>query len=266
MAPSYLAGRIHGAAAQPGVRGDPLGHSQRTRRRRRHRSARRDRRRLSRRVASRNARGPREARRIRAEPLPARPEARVAYERRLRSLHDDHHGHDRPAPRARREELPAGAHLADRIRLPDEPARPRARHLLRAPGAVRRRSRLRRIQDAARRPADSASSTRTSRHCHVSRAASSQSTERPSRRMPRSSCRSQRRREPARGRLSGDSSGPRPRRRPDGSSASSEGSGGRSRQFARAPGASSDGTARLRREAGSDLQSGSLTSPAMTIT
>ena len=45
-------------------------------------------------------------------------------------------------------ELPACAHLADRVRLPDQPARPAARRLAGAAGALRGRRRVRRVPHA----------------------------------------------------------------------------------------------------------------------
>src|SRR6185436_4250191 len=95
----------------------------------------------------------REARRIRTQPVPARPEARVAAHRRLRPLHDDHNGDADAADGARRPRLPAGADLADRVRVPDESARSAARRLTDAPGTLRRRGRVRGVSCGEGRPA-----------------------------------------------------------------------------------------------------------------
>ncbi len=97
------------------------------------------RRRLTCRLAARHARGARKAGRVRAQPVSARPEARDAAQRRLRAMHDDHDGDDRQAGRSRDAELPARPHLADGVRLPEQSARPPARHLADLPGALRRR-------------------------------------------------------------------------------------------------------------------------------
>ena len=115
---------LHDTPAQSRLPRDPPRDLRRAGCGRRHGASRLDRRRLSRGVADRHARGARAARRVRAQPLSARPEAREPVSRRLRELHDDHDGDDQQARLARRAELPARADLADRVRLSDQSARP----------------------------------------------------------------------------------------------------------------------------------------------
>ena len=101
--------------------------------------------------------------------------------------------------------LPARAHLADRVRLPEQPARSHPRRHARAAGALRRRRRVRGVPRAARRPADPLPLPR--------RADARALPERPrharqhaaGRRSPRSSCRSPRPPARARRRASGGS-------------------------------------------------------------
>ena len=105
-------------------------------------------------------------------PYPLDPKRESPASRRLRELHDDHDGDDQQARLARLAQLPARAHLADRVRLPEQSARPAARRVAGAAGAVRRRRRLRRVPHAARRHADPLPRTATSRTSRASRAGS----------------------------------------------------------------------------------------------
>ena len=106
-----------------------------------------------------------------------------------------------------RRAFPAQAHLADRVRLPDEPARPAARRLEREAGAVLRRGGAEGLRGPVRGHADPLPRARrpaarglAERRVHGGRA-------RPSRRTTRSGCRSRRSRVAGCGRCSGARSG-----------------------------------------------------------
>ena len=149
------AGDLRQAPAEPGVRRDPQGPAGRARRRRRR----------PRRARPTGGVSPvawidgmaaarRAARRVRAQPVPAQ-HGRDAVHRRLRPLRHDHDGDARPARRARRQRVRhAQAHLADRVRLPDEPARPVPRRLEGEAVALHRRGGAARVPRAAGRHAD----------------------------------------------------------------------------------------------------------------
>ena len=133
LAEPGLGADVRGAAAQPGLRRAQGREPQQPGRRRRHRPARERRRHVPGRLHPRDACGAGAARRLRAPSVSDAAAHRDADERRLRPLHHDHDGDARPArprgsPRMARE-----AHLADRVRLPDEPARPDARRVQRRP-------------------------------------------------------------------------------------------------------------------------------------
>ena len=167
------AARLRHAAAQSGVRRDPRRDPGRAGRRRRNGSARLDRRRL----ACRLDHGDAHARTPGSTPTPT-TRIRLTRSARRRSsggVRDLRDGHDGDAQRlvlARRAQLPARAHLADRVRLPDQPARPPARRLARAAGALRRRGRVRGLPHAARRPADPLPLPRRAGRSRASRAGS----------------------------------------------------------------------------------------------
>ena len=72
-------------------------------------------------------------------PYPLDPKRETPLSGGCEALHDDHDGDDRQAGRPRDAKLPARAHLAVRVRLPEQPARPAPRHLARAAGPLPRR-------------------------------------------------------------------------------------------------------------------------------
>ena len=78
-------------------------------------------RRLTRHLGPRHGRRPREVRRVRPPPVPL-DAVRDAVQRRLQELPLDHDGDDQEAPHPRQALLRVEADLADRVRLPDEPA------------------------------------------------------------------------------------------------------------------------------------------------
>ena len=140
LAAADVGAALRHAPAQPRVRRDPRGDP----RARRSRAAAP--RRAARPAASRRSRGSpamharaRAARRVRAQPVSARTRSarRRSTRRRARRCTTDHDGDAQPARAARRALLPARAHLADRVRLPEQPARPHPRRLARAAGALR---------------------------------------------------------------------------------------------------------------------------------
>ena len=88
-----------------------------------------------------------QARRLRAPSVPGVPR-RHAVRRRVQVPGPDD-GEARAAAPHRRRSVPASAHLADGVRVPDEPARP-LRRLARAAGALRRRGRPARLHRAQR--------------------------------------------------------------------------------------------------------------------
>ena len=135
LAPAHEAGNLRPAPAQPRVRGDPCRPAPRPRRRRCNGASRRQRGRLTRRLDPRHGARTREARRVRPPPLP-RVAVGDAVQRRLQELPVDHDGDDQEAPHPRQARLRVEADLADRVRLPDEPARHLPR---RAPQDGRRR-------------------------------------------------------------------------------------------------------------------------------
>ena len=115
----------------------------RARRRRRHRPAR------ERPAASRPCVDPRHGRAgAKLDAYAHHPYPRARSRRRgpaAASMRDDHDG-DARAAAAEVRAPSAAADLADRVRLPDEPARPRSRRLPRAPGALHRARRPPRLR------------------------------------------------------------------------------------------------------------------------
>ena len=108
-------------------------------------------------------------------PYPLDPRTREPAPRRLHALHDHHHGDAAAARDARRPQLPPGADLADRVRLPDQSARSHpGRHACR-PGALRVGGRVCRLPRAARRSAHPLPVSRRARRSRGSRAGSSRS-------------------------------------------------------------------------------------------
>ena len=96
----------------------------------------------------------REARRVRAQSVPGEPEARDADVGRLQDVLLDHDGLAGEAPERGAEGVARQAHVADGVRLPDEPAGQDARRLLGEAGAVHRRVGAARLQGRERRHAD----------------------------------------------------------------------------------------------------------------
>ena len=94
------------------------------------------------------------ARRVRAPPVPRRPRGDAVQRRRLRALRRPDDGVARPPRRRGHARVRPEAHLADRVRLPDEPARPVARRLAGGAGALPRRGGPARVSHAACRHAD----------------------------------------------------------------------------------------------------------------
>ncbi len=112
---------VREAAAQSRLRGDPSREPQCTRRRRCHRAARQHRRLRPTRMGARHGEGAREDRRVRAQPVRDAP-ARVAVPRSVPVLRRHLDGEPEPAHQRGAPGLRQQADLADRVRLPNEPA------------------------------------------------------------------------------------------------------------------------------------------------
>ena len=149
VAEAHHAADLREPAAQPGVRGDQAGSSRGARRRWRHGAARECGRPVSTRLDRRHGPGQRQARRLRAPPVSGAAADGNALERRVQALPDDLDGLARAVDRCRPQVAGAEAHLADRVRLPDEPARHLARHRA---GAAGRSTRPRQRSECGRRP------------------------------------------------------------------------------------------------------------------
>ena len=141
-------------------------------RRRRDRSARRERWDVAGRLHPRHGSRGRASRRVRPPSAPALSRGDAVH-RRLRRGADDQHGHPRPARRRDASGLRAAhAHLADRARVPDEPAGPDPRRDLGEAGTVRRRGAAARVPRRAGSTCSSSTSSATSRSSARGRAGS----------------------------------------------------------------------------------------------